>query len=417
LSFAQFERELIGERTRDKMSAARKKGKWVGGTPLLGYDIDPAGGRLIMNQAEGERVREIFALYHRHRSLAVVVAELRARVWTNKTWKSRRGIRHTGKPFSKVSLRMLLSNATYQGKVRYHGVIYPGEHPALIDESLWNEVNHDFQNPIEKKKQHQPHQPQNAPLTRLLFCNACQVPMIATYSAQGKRRYRYYVCQTAKQKGWKFCPTKSVSASLLESSLLIEFRSKLESAEVRQRLPIPDSDWHALVQGDFEVMERVLPMVEQVRYDGSSGVVSVQLRDKVYVGNNECAFEYKIPRQRGRTLPSFRMQPASETLTRPPRLARLLALAHKLEALVRSGKVKDFAELARLARISSARIGQIVLLAQLAPAIQEHILFLPTEQAMFLGERQLREIARLPRWDHQQALFERLLGTFVTEPI
>jgi DNA invertase Pin-like site-specific DNA recombinase len=417
LSFAQFERELIGERTRDKMSAARRKGKWVGGTPMLGYDIDPAGGRLVMNRAEAERIREIFALYHRHRSLAVVVAELQARGWANKSWKSRRGIHHIGKPFSTVSLRMLLSNATYQGKVRYHGVIYPGEHPAIIDESLWNEVNLDFQNPIEKQKQ-QPHQSQNAPLAGLLFCDACQVPMIATYSTQGKRRYRYYVCQTAKQKGWKSCPTKSVSASLLESSLLIEFRSKLESAEVRQRLHIPDSDWHALVRADSEFIERVLPKIEQVRYDGPSGVVSVQLRNTVWVGaDNESAFEYKIPRRRGRTLPSFRMRPASETLTRPPRLARLVALAHKLEALVRSGKVKDFAELARLARISSARIGQIVILAQLAPAIQEHILFLPTEQAIILGERQLREIACLPRWDHQQALFERLLGTSVTEPI
>ena len=63
LSFAQFERELIGERTRDKMSAARRKGKWVGGYPVLGYDVDPAGGRLIVNQEEAEQVRAIFALF------------------------------------------------------------------------------------------------------------------------------------------------------------------------------------------------------------------------------------------------------------------------------------------------------------------------------------------------------------------
>jgi site-specific DNA recombinase len=76
LSFAQFEREIIGERTRDKMSAARHKGKWVGGTPVLGYDIAAGGGRLIVNDKESRRVRDIFALFAEHHSLRAVVAEL-----------------------------------------------------------------------------------------------------------------------------------------------------------------------------------------------------------------------------------------------------------------------------------------------------------------------------------------------------
>jgi site-specific DNA recombinase len=74
LSFAQFEREIIGERTRDKMSAARRKGKWVGGTPVLGYDVDPAGGRLIINEREAQRVREISRLFQVHGSLLKLVA-------------------------------------------------------------------------------------------------------------------------------------------------------------------------------------------------------------------------------------------------------------------------------------------------------------------------------------------------------
>src|SRR3954462_5468792 len=79
LSFAQFEREIIGERTRDKMSAARRKGKWVGGTPVLGYDIDPQGGRLVVNRAEAERVREIFAICAGCTSLAAAQGEVNAR--------------------------------------------------------------------------------------------------------------------------------------------------------------------------------------------------------------------------------------------------------------------------------------------------------------------------------------------------
>src|ERR1700674_1242382 len=91
LSFAQFEREIIGERTRDKMTAARRKGKWVGGMPVLGYDIDPHGGRLIVNESEAVRVREIFQLYAKHRSLPKVVAELGRRGWTTKAFRSQRG--------------------------------------------------------------------------------------------------------------------------------------------------------------------------------------------------------------------------------------------------------------------------------------------------------------------------------------
>ena len=408
LSFAQCERELIGERTRDKMSAARRKGKWVGGTPMLGYDVDPGGGRLIVNRAEAVRVKEIFELYRRHRSLAVVVAELAERGWFSKSWKSKRGIRHTGKPFTKVSLRMLLTNPTYQGKVCYRGVVYPGEHPAIIDEGLWNEVNADLRDPRVQERQTQPHQPQNAPLAGLLFCQDCQQPMIATYSAKGERRYRYYVCQRARQKGWKSCSTKSVSAGLLESSLVTQFRLQVGSDEARQRLGIADSDWHAIVRGDSGAIQSLMPFVERVHYDGPSGTVRVTLRDSL--GNAGVQFEYKIPRRRRGRAPAVSPQLAGQACPKPPRLARLVALANKLEALVRSGTVKDFAELARLARVSSARIGQIVILGLLAPHIQERVLFLTAEEETLIGERQLREIARQPRWDRQQALFERILN-------
>jgi len=85
LSFAQFEREIISERTSDKMSAARRKGKWVGGTPVLGYNVDPAGGRLIVNEKESRRVQDIFALFLEHHSLLPVVAELARRRWKTKS--------------------------------------------------------------------------------------------------------------------------------------------------------------------------------------------------------------------------------------------------------------------------------------------------------------------------------------------
>src|SRR5436305_6493594 len=84
LSFAQFEREIIGERTRDKVAATRRKGKWSGGTPLLGYDLDPRGSKLLVNEDEAVQVRAIFGLYLEHQALLPVVRELDRRGWTTK---------------------------------------------------------------------------------------------------------------------------------------------------------------------------------------------------------------------------------------------------------------------------------------------------------------------------------------------
>ncbi len=91
LSFAQFEREIISERTRDKIAAARRKGKWSGGRPLLGYDVSAQGSKLIVNPEEAERVQQIYQLYLQKRSLLPVVDVLAKRGWVNKAWTTRKG--------------------------------------------------------------------------------------------------------------------------------------------------------------------------------------------------------------------------------------------------------------------------------------------------------------------------------------
>jgi site-specific DNA recombinase len=119
LSFAQFEREIIAERTRDKIAATRRKGKWAGGMPLLGYDVDPRTFKLVVNPEEAERVRAIFVLYLKHRGLIRVVQELERRGWCTKRWRTRKGSVRGGKPFTKTNLRQLLTNVVYLGQVRY----------------------------------------------------------------------------------------------------------------------------------------------------------------------------------------------------------------------------------------------------------------------------------------------------------
>src|SRR5436309_15873799 len=104
LSFAQFEREIIGERTRDKLSAARRKGKWIGGIPVLGYDVAPEGGRLVVNPAEAEQVRAIFSLCASCASRTEALAAVRSRGWTAKRWMSARGKHHGGELLGMSSL-------------------------------------------------------------------------------------------------------------------------------------------------------------------------------------------------------------------------------------------------------------------------------------------------------------------------
>ena len=140
LSFSQFECEMIAEHTRDKMGAARRRGKWVGGNLVLGYDVSPPGGALVLNREEARRVVEIFALYVEHRSLISVVQELDHRGWLTKAWTTGTGRGAGGKNFTKNRLYNLLTNIIYTGRVEYGGQVYEGEHERIVDDETWTRV-------------------------------------------------------------------------------------------------------------------------------------------------------------------------------------------------------------------------------------------------------------------------------------
>jgi site-specific DNA recombinase len=221
LSFAQFEREIIAERTRDKMAATRRKGKWSGGTPVLGYDLDPRGRRLHVNDHEAERVRAIFALYLEHQALLPVVQELARRGWVGKCWQTRHGRPRGGLPFTKTSLYRLLTNVLYTGQVRYKDEIHPGEQPALIDPDTFGRVQALLKS----------HGPELGPpslhrftalLKGLLRCVPCDCAMTPSHTTRkGGLRYRYYTCVQAQKSGWQTCPSKSIPAGPIEQ-LVIE---------------------------------------------------------------------------------------------------------------------------------------------------------------------------------------------------
>src|ERR1700736_3181513 len=223
LSFAQFEREMISERTRDKMGAARRKGKWVGGNPVLGYDVAAKGGSLVVNQEEAQRVREIFALYIELGSLIPVVEELDRRGWRMKSWTTREGRLAGGKAIAKNSLYNLLTNMIYLGKVEYGGQVYEGEHERIIDDETWNKVQSAL-NRNGRRGGRNVGNKYSALLKGLVRCGSCDVGMVHTYVNKKDKLYRYYVCVKAHQRGWAQCETRSVSAPALENAVLEQLR-------------------------------------------------------------------------------------------------------------------------------------------------------------------------------------------------
>ena len=223
LSFAQFEREIISERTRDKMSAARRKGKWIGGQPVLGYDVDRQGGKLVVNKEEAAQVKAIYQLYLEHKAMIPVVEELGRRGWHAKRWTTLKGKERGGKPFSKNSLFRLLTNVTYTGKVAFRGTIYDGEHDGIVDIDLWQRV----QDTLRRNGQTGGKAVRNkygALLKGILYCAPCGTGMIHTYTNKNGRLYRYYVCLNAQQRGWSSCPSKSLNAQEIENAVVEHIR-------------------------------------------------------------------------------------------------------------------------------------------------------------------------------------------------
>jgi len=238
LSFAQFERETIADRTRDKVCAARRKGKWTGGIPVLGYDVHPDGGKLLVNEDEAPIVREIFRLYLQHKSLQKVVAELGRRGWTTKSWTTKAGRLREGKPFSKSNLSRFLANPVFIGCVNHKGQIYPGEHTGIIRKSTFDKV----QAILAENQKTGPFKSKNKYghlLKGLIRCGACNAAYIPTSQKRGSRVYRYYTCSSAQKLGWKSCPHPNISADKLEKLIVEQVRiigsdPKLQAETLKQ---------------------------------------------------------------------------------------------------------------------------------------------------------------------------------------
>ena len=188
LSFAQFEREVTGERIRDKIAASKKKGIWMGGPAPLGYQVIER--KLVPVPEEAERVRQIMQRYLEIWNVPRLIEILRAEGVVTKVQQRVSGPHRGGIPFARGSLFHLLKNPVYRGKIVHKGQVYDGEHEAIVDEALWNQVQSHLSAKAPPRKR-SANEPQHA-LLRGLITDPHGRPMVPTYGSSKVKRYAYY---------------------------------------------------------------------------------------------------------------------------------------------------------------------------------------------------------------------------------
>ena len=234
LSFAQFEREVTGERIRDKIAASKAKGMWMGGTPPLGYDVRER--KLVVNESEAVLVRDIFARYAETGSAAQLVRELQIEGHTTKVWVTQTGKRHDGKVIDQLALFTMLRNRLYLGEMTHKGQAFPGQHEPIVTPELWAAV-HAY---VERRKMGPriQHKKEPALLTGLLFAPDNQ-RMLPTYTQKKNgKRYRYYVPYLEKRQsaGATYDPTirniGPLPALEIEAAVLAQVHKALQQPEM-----------------------------------------------------------------------------------------------------------------------------------------------------------------------------------------
>lgn len=189
LSFAQFEREVTGERIRDKIAASKKKGMWMGGPVPLGYTLEAR--KLIPHPSEAELVRNIFVLYLKLGCVSKLLAQLKRESVKTKTWVTKVGAQIGGAGFARGHLYYLLRNRLYIGEIRHRERWYPGEHPAIVTRDLWDKVQGQLDSNVRKHQKRA--RVQSSSLLTGMIEDEERNRLTPSFTIKRGRRYRYYV--------------------------------------------------------------------------------------------------------------------------------------------------------------------------------------------------------------------------------
>ena len=242
LSFAQFEREVTGERIRDKIAASKRKGMWMGGPLPLGYDVE--NRRLVINPQEAELVRQIYQRYLELGSVVELADDLNAKGYKTKVQIRASGPHRGGCVFRRGTLYHLLANPIYRGQIVHKGEVYPGEHEPIVPEDLWQAVQDKLKaNASGTSRRLRGQQP--SLLTGILRDSNGRA-MTPSHATKGKaKRYRYYVTRPNQNTSE---PAYRVSAHDLEQIVTAKLAAYFAAPSNIAALTHPEIEAHALQQ-------------------------------------------------------------------------------------------------------------------------------------------------------------------------
>ena len=264
MTFAQYEREIIAERVRDKVAAAKKRGKHCGGYPVLGYDSDPVTKKLLVNPEEAETVKFVFERYLALGSAKEVARELEAHGCRGKVWTTKKGVKHDGQIIDSQLIYRMLNNPLYIGRVPHRDTSYPGEHEAIILQETWDAVHTMLKSNMNHDSTRRT--PKINPFAGKVFCGSCGGAMTLSHTVKGKkRRYSYYICLEDQKRNYTTCPIRRIPAEAFEKLVLSEvgtlFQTPTMLAELMRQddFQIPASVMQEVLKNIYGVWEVMCP--------------------------------------------------------------------------------------------------------------------------------------------------------------
>jgi site-specific DNA recombinase len=363
LSFAQFEREVTGERIRDKILASRKKGMWMGGTPPLGYEVKDR--KLVINPTEAELVRLIYNRYIELGSVTDLKEELDRQGHRTKAYVSATGRKTGNQRFSRGHIYHILKNRVFIGEAVHKGVSYPGEHDPIIDPDVWERV----QASLAEKRNGERSALSNSEtvlLKGLLFDDAGN-RMTPTFGKKGMRRYRYYVSQAVIQgRPGDAGSIPRLPAGDFDEWFLSEFiRGASDSDEhrhlARMLRKASDDERRAMLKS---VVRKVTVRAAEVEVScAAAGEGAPELRTGL-----------RLPHHYRKLPKGVRIAASGQSTSVSSTLVKALVRAHEWGDRLLDGEVTSIRELARSARVTPAYVRRVIRLRFLAPDIISEII-------------------------------------------
>jgi DNA invertase Pin-like site-specific DNA recombinase len=350
LSFAQFEREVTGERIRDKIAASKRKGMWMGGSVPLGYDV--ANRELVVNEAEAATVRDIFDSYLRLGSVAELRADLQRRGILSKRWTSSTDRTWGGAAFSRGALYWLLRNPVYVGRVAHKGLIYEGRQAAIVEQGQWEQAQA-LLSEKSASRQRRPIAPGGRPLAGRLFDDRGNAMSPSYAMKRSGQRYHYYVSQARLQNDKARAgtvarvPAKEIERLVQEAVSGGDNGGSGSAAELmRQRVE------RVVVHADrIEIVQAVTD--DRPGDEGQSQTIVVPA--KLAHRNRAVVLDD------GKTAPD-------------PVVLKALCRAHEWRTWLEQGEALSYQELASKAGVSPGYVQKVLPLAFLAPGLTRELL-------------------------------------------